>query len=224
MAARRKSKWFWRSEVRFLLRDFAGPESLHLDAFGMRPGNRIAQLHLTLIGQFRRHQVLGCVSCGVGAHPVYTKRVFSAESGPTVPGVVAVSIYGGFSPGKARVNRWAPKVKNALRVYKYLGAAVGPDRLVPEHMLDDSFSNIGPQLVQRRLCGVFLAGRDGNAVNAGGLSVPVFDSDVGFGFRTKVGQEFFLLPPPPSVSTVYGQAKWAGASAQRSGGMRTRTW
>src|ERR671922_2507751 len=105
-----------------------------------------------------------------------------------MPGVFAVSVDGRFASGQARVHSGAAADEQPVGVDKDVGVPVRLDALLLKDVIDDGFPQIILQPSAIRPTGRWLAalaGDDGDAMDAIGPAIAVFDPDL----RLPVGGE-----------------------------------
>src|SRR4051812_35190352 len=100
-----------------------------------------------------------------------------------MPGIFAVGVDGRFAPGQARMHSRAAADEQPVGIDKDVGVPVRLDVLLLKDRIDDGFSQIILQLLPIRPTSRWLAalaGDDGDAMDAIGSSIAVFDPDLRF--------------------------------------------
>jgi hypothetical protein len=83
------------------IRDVARAKGLDLDTDRLSLPDRITQLHLTLLRQPRRDDILGGTSGRIRPDPIDAKRLLTTQGGAALPGGFPIGIDGILSPGQA---------------------------------------------------------------------------------------------------------------------------
>ena len=184
----------------------AGTEALYPHADRARMADGIAQLYLALLGQPRRHHVLGGIAGHVGADPIHPRGILAAQGRSAVAGVGAIGVGGGLAAGHAGVRARPALRKRAARIDEDLAGRVRLDRIVGEQRLDDVGQQMGAQLGPIDRPAGHAAGDDGDAGDPGRAVVVVLDADLHGAVRRQIAEPALLARPRQAVRQPVGHA------------------
>ena len=147
----------------------ARTERIHPDRNGLRPTDRVGDLHLCAAGQAPGHDVLGDVARHVGRRPVHLGRVLAGKGAAPVAGHPAVGVNDNLPARESAVGRRAALHELPGRIDEDRGR-VGPKTL-RQHRQHHSFLDVASDAIG----GTFgvLGGRDhrGNRYRVSGVVV-----------------------------------------------------
>ena len=172
--------------------DRAGAKGLHLHTDWSRLTDRVAQLHLALFRQARRHHILGGIAGRVGPNAIDACRVLTTERRAAVAGVFAVGINGVLPAGEPGMYGGPSHKRSTIRIDEDLRLGIGLQGLLLKHR----FNHRGPHIVpypcerragrrRRRL----LTGNNRHAVNAMRPTLTILNTYLGCAVGGEIRQE-----------------------------------
>ena len=162
----------------------ASPIGLDGDGRRLGPANNVGELNLAALGDARGDDVLGDVTGHVRAGAVDLRGVLAGERATPVLVTAAVGVDENLASGQAGVGFRASLHKAPGGVDVVLGVLV--HHAVRDDLTDNEFAQIPLQgfIADLRV----MLGSQGDAVDAGGHAVLVFDGDLRLAVRTQVRQ------------------------------------
>ncbi len=178
----------------------ARSEGVDQHAGGLRHADGVGNLHLALVGQAGRHQVLGHVAGRVGGGPVDLRGVLPGERAAAVAAVTPVGVHDDLAAGQTGIAQGPADLEVAGRVDEDLGLAV--DQVGRDHLADHVLGDVGHDL--RVLHGRVL-GRNHHGVHAGGLAADVLHADLALAVGAQVLDDPLLADAGQFLHQAVGQ-------------------
>ena len=125
--------------------DFFRAERIHSHAHRLSHADRIGKLYFATVSQLRSYNIFSNVPRHVSRRPIDLRRIFSAESPPTMTAHPAVCIHNNLASRQTRVTHGPANHKTSRGIDVVVGIFIQPLRR--DHSLNYMLQNSCPQLI-----------------------------------------------------------------------------